>query len=285
MYGFDTAGSLAEETADPRRKAPRAILGALAAVGVAGTLLIIAALRAAPDLLDPELGKLGGGLAVVIQAALGSSWGKLLLLDVCLAIVVCTLTVHASAVRLIFAMARDNGLPGSKALASLPGSSRTPRVPAVLLGLAAIVILAANANFPQIVEVMASVAVVWANLAYLFVTVPQLLRRIRDRGQPDHRKSRGLFTMGRWGLPVNVLAVVWGVLIVSNIAWPRAEIYGETWYRRFAAPLATLAMLGLGFACRRLVSRRSVGVLEDHRAPGFEPALIGAVSGSARAGA
>ena len=27
MYGFDTAGSLAEETDDPRRRAPRAILG------------------------------------------------------------------------------------------------------------------------------------------------------------------------------------------------------------------------------------------------------------------
>ena len=36
MYGFDTAGSLAEETDDPRRRAPRAILVALASVGVAG---------------------------------------------------------------------------------------------------------------------------------------------------------------------------------------------------------------------------------------------------------
>jgi urea carboxylase system permease len=280
MYGFDTAGALAEETDDPRRKAPRAILGALAAVGVAGTLLIIVALRAAPDLLDPELGRLGGGLATIIQGALGSTWGKLLLLDVVLAIAVCTLTVHAAAIRLIFAMARDNGLPGSKALAKLPESTRTPRIPAVLLGLGAILILGANANFPQIVEVMASVAVVWANLAYLFVTVPQLLRRIRDRGQPDHRKARGLFTLGRWGLPVNILAVVWGILIVGNIAWPRPEVYGEVWYRRFAAPMATLAMLGVGLVCRSLVARRSVEILEEHRAPVFEPVLVSAVSGA-----
>ena len=32
MYGFDTAGSLAEETNNPRKHAPRAILRALAAV-------------------------------------------------------------------------------------------------------------------------------------------------------------------------------------------------------------------------------------------------------------
>jgi urea carboxylase system permease len=279
MYGFDTAGALAEETDDPRRKAPRAILGSLAAVGLVGALLILGALRAAPDLTDPNLGRLGGGMAAIIQDALGSVWGQLLLADVVLAIAVCTLTVHAAAVRLIFAMARDNSLPGSGALASMPGSSRTPRLPAVLLGLGALAILIANANFPQIVEVMASVAIVWANLAYLFVTVPLLIRRWRERGR--RRRVDGLFHMGRWGLPVNVLAVAWGLMIVVNIAWPRAEVYGEAWYRRFAAPLATVGMLGAGLLCRMLVGRREVGVLEEHRAPVFVGALATAtVTGS-----
>ena len=40
MYGFDTAGSLAEETADPRRTAPKAIWRALLTAGVLGFLLI-----------------------------------------------------------------------------------------------------------------------------------------------------------------------------------------------------------------------------------------------------
>lgn len=274
MYGFDTAGALAEETDDPRRKAPRAILGSLAAVGLAGALLIFGALRAAPDLSNPDLGRLGGGMATIIQDALGSTWGKWLLADVVLAIVVCTLTVHAAAVRLIFAMARDNGLPGSGALAHMPGSTRTPRGPAVLLGAGALVILAANANFPRVVEVMASVAIAWANLAYLFVTLPLLIRRIRDRGQGVSRRVEGLFSLGRWGLLVNGLAVVWGVLIVVNVAWPRPEIYGEVWFRRFAAPLATAAMLGAGVACRALVSRRPLAVLEEHRAPVFAEVVL-----------
>ena len=267
MYGFDTAGALAEETADPRRKAPRAILGSLAAVGLAGALLILGALRAAPDLRDPELGRLGGGMATIIGEVLGSGWGRLLLLDVVLAIAVCTLTVHASAVRLLFAMARDNGLPGSGTLARVSGSTRTPRVPAILLGLGALAILAANANFPRVVEVMASVAIVWANLAYLFVTVPQLARRIRDRGRGVRPRADGLFHLGRWGLPVNAMAVAWGVLIVLNVGWPRAEVYGEPWYRRFAAPLATATMLGSGVLCRGSIGRREPIVLEEHRAP------------------
>ena len=39
MYGFDTAGSLAEETNNPRKYAPRAIIRAVAAVFVIGALL------------------------------------------------------------------------------------------------------------------------------------------------------------------------------------------------------------------------------------------------------
>src|SRR6185437_11596202 len=41
MYGFDTAGSLAEETLDPRKNAPPGILRALIAAGVAGFLVIL----------------------------------------------------------------------------------------------------------------------------------------------------------------------------------------------------------------------------------------------------
>ena len=266
MYGFDTAGALAEETDDPRRKAPRAILGSLAAVGLAGALLIVGALRAAPDLNDPALGRLGGGMTTVIRDVLGSGWGDVLLADVALAIAVCTLTVHASAVRLVFAMARDNGLPGSGALANLAGSARTPRLPAILLGVGALAILAVNSGLPQVVEVMASVAIAWANLAYLLVTVPQLARRLREprRAAP----VEGLFSLGRWGLPINALAVAWGVLVIVNVGWPRVEIYGEAWYRRFAAPLATATMLVVGWACRSLVGAGAggLGVLEGHRA-------------------
>ena len=48
MYGFDTAGTLAEETDEPRRRAPWAILRALAAAGAIGGLLIVAGLLCRP---------------------------------------------------------------------------------------------------------------------------------------------------------------------------------------------------------------------------------------------
>jgi hypothetical protein len=62
MYGFDTAGSLAEETNNPRKHAPPAILRALAAAGLAGGLLIIVAMMSVSSITAKEIGTLGPAL-------------------------------------------------------------------------------------------------------------------------------------------------------------------------------------------------------------------------------
>ena len=267
MYGFDTAGSLAEETVDPRRWAPRAILGSLGAVGLVGALLILGALMAAPDLADPALGRLGGGMPAIIRGAVGPTWGRLLLVDVTLAIAVCTLTVQASAVRLVFAMARDGGLPWSRTLARLGESARTPRLPALVIGSGAAALLVLNADSPAVVELLASVAIVWANLGYLFVTVPQLARRLRPAASGRDLAADGRFQLGRWGLPINILAVAWGLAVVVNVGWPRAAVYGPSGAGRFAAVWATLALVGVGLGYRAW-TRRGGGrdILAEHRA-------------------
>ena len=48
MYGFDSAAELSEETRDPRKTAPKAIVNALLVSFVGGGLMIIAALMSAP---------------------------------------------------------------------------------------------------------------------------------------------------------------------------------------------------------------------------------------------
>lgn len=265
LYGFDTAGTLAEETDDPRRRAPRAILFATAAVGVAGSLLVLTALLAAPDLRDPELGRGSGGLPYIVTAALGGVVGPPFLALMVVAIVVCSLTVHAAAVRLVFAMARDNLLPFSASLAKVGEDSRTPTMPALCIGAAAAGLLLVNRDFPRVIEFMTSVAVVWANLAYLFVTLPMLWRRF-DLGREEAAAASTPFRLGRWGGIVNGSAVAWGCLVVVNIGWPRPEIYGDGRLGRAGAAPATLAMLVLGLGCAGLARRRRGGVLVEHRA-------------------
>jgi len=245
MYGFDTAGSLAEETLDPRRRAPWAIVQALSAAGAAGLLVLLFSLTSAPDLNAAALASADGGLAYIVKEVVGSLPGRLLLADVAFAIFVCTLSVHTGTVRVVFAMARDGRLPFSTAFARVSESTRTPVIPAILAGLGAILILVINVQFPKVVELVTAVAILWANLAYLLVVAAMFRRRLRgwpEAGSLD--KGFRAFSLGRFGLPVNGLALLWSVFMVVNVGWPRALIYSET--NRFAALSYTSLLLVVG---------------------------------------
>jgi amino acid transporter len=260
MYGFDTAGSLAEETTRPRRRAPRAILQALTAAAIAGGLVMLFALMAAGDF--DKLASPQAGLPSLVKDTLGETLGTLFLCDVIFAIVVCALAVHTCTVRLTFAMARDNNLPFGAVLARVWGVSRTPIVPAVVAGLLAALILVVNVTLPGFIDLVAPIAILWANLAYLCVTGSLLL--MRCRGWPANGGSAvpRVFALGRWGLLVNFLAVVWGVLILLNLGWPRTD--GDNPY---AALCATAGLVAVGGAYYLLVQRHKTGVLAEHRAP------------------
>jgi len=269
LYGFDTAGTLAEETANPRKRAPKAILTALAAAGLAGGLLIATGLMAMIDPSDPSVGLVSGGLPGIIKSVMGSWLGTLFLIEVVFAIIVCDLAVHAGTVRLMFAMARDNSLPFARTLAKVTGETRTPIAPAVVTGVLAAAILLINVNAPRIIETLCSVALVWANLAYLMVTFPLLLSRLKARGaraEAAAAPADGRFSLGRFGLPVNIAAVCWGMFVVVNMSWPRAAIYGDDPVGRFGAILATTGLLGVGAAYYLLVGRNRRGVLPEHAA-------------------
>lgn len=271
LYGFDTAGTLAEETSNPRKRAPKAILTALAAAGVAGGLLIATGLMAMIDPSDPSVGLISGGLPGIIQSVLGSWLGTLFLIEVVFAIIVCDLAVHAGTVRLMFAMARDNSLPFARSLARVTGETRTPIAPAVVTGALAAAILLINVNAPRIVETLCAVSLVWANLAYLMVTFPLLLSRLRNRRTDGEATAAdGRFSLGRFALPVNIAAVCWGAFVVVNMSWPREAIYGDDPVGRFAAVFSTLGLLGVGAAYYLLVGRNRRGVLPEHAAEALE---------------
>ncbi|WP_211241049.1 APC family permease [Pseudonocardia spinosispora] len=264
MYGFDTASSLAEESHDPRRNAPKAILRALFFSFLLGGLILLLALMAAPDLTDPALSA-NGGLQTLILQVLGGGVGSVILVAVVIAVVVCDLAVHAAAIRLAFAMARDNNLPSGAKLCTISPRFGTPVVASVAVGVVAVVLLLLTIS-PQIYTVVTSIAIIMIYVAYLLVTGSMLAKRLRGTWVP---RADG-FSLGRWGLPVNVLAVVWGVAMTVNLAWPRAEIYNATppfhWYLRGAGILFPAVILGAGFAYYWFVQRHRTGVVAEHAA-------------------
>src|SRR4051794_3979214 len=268
MFGFDTAGSLAEETTDPRRTAPRAILGALGAAGVAGMLLLLFALMAAKN-LHAE-GVSGNGLPFIVKDVLGDTVGNILLWDVVISIGVCCLAIHTAAIRMMFSMARDNALPGGRALARVSRTSRTPIVPSILVGLIALIILLVNIRQEKIFTVITGVAIVMIYIAYLCVTVPLLLRR--RAGWPAAEQRTDLFTLGRAGLAVNAFAILYGAFMAINIVWPRHEIYGAGNYK-WGGLLFVIVAVGAGGIYWFGAGQHSMGVLDEHAAEAMEAPL------------
>ncbi|MEV7286752.1 amino acid permease [Streptomyces sp. NPDC093252] len=271
MYGFDTASSLGEECLDPSRNAPRAIIRAIVASFLLGGLVLLLALMSVSSLGGEELSV--AGLQFIVLDVLGSTAGKAMLWCVLIAVTVCALAVHTAAIRLAFAMARDNNLPAARLLARVSPRFRTPVLPAVVIGVLALAILVVNIRQPQIITVVTSIGIIMVYLAYLGVTVPMLVARLRGRWQPA---GDGRFSLGRWGLPVNAVAVVWGLAMTVNLMWPRAAIYNASapfhWYLRWGAVLFVAVIAGGGFAYYWLVQRHRTGVLAEHRLESAPPA-------------
>jgi urea carboxylase system permease len=271
LYGFDTAGSLAEETNNPRKYAPQSLLRALAASFTAGLLIILFALMSVGKIDDSEISV--SGLPYIVKSVLGEKLGNVFLLDSALAITVCVLAVQTAAIRIMFSMGRDNNLPFGHALARISQQSQAPVVPSVIVGILAIAILLINVGQAQVFLVITSVAIILVYIAYLLVTAPLLARRLRGwprvGGSPAAGSTK-LFALGRWGIPVNVLAVAWGAFMIVNLAWPRNAVYNatapfHTYYQWFAVWFpAAVGILGGSYYL--LVQRHRTGVLAEHRA-------------------
>ena len=264
MYGFDSAGSLAEETDDPRRKAPKAILQALATAGTMGFLLILFGTMAVGDALYKDPTSLG--LAVITKDVLGDFWGDVFLWDCALAIFVCCLAIHAMSVRILFAMGRDNNLPGGSKLASVSGKRRVPVFPAVLVGAIAIAILALNIANPYAVTIVLGLGIIYMYLAYLGVTVPLFQRR--RQGWPANLPTgnKGLFSLGPWALVTNAIAILYGLSMVINLAWPRDYFYGAKWYQQYGPILGVVLAVGAGLIIYYGYQKDKMEVLPEHRA-------------------
>jgi amino acid transporter len=230
IYGFDTASTLAEETRDPRRAAPKAVLFSVIGAFIIGGVFLLGTLVAIPNLGGAIKGLYGP--AQIIEANFSPAFATIYLLVVSAAIFVCCLSIMAATVRLCFGMSRDNQLPFSRSLSRVSPKLHTP-----LWTCIAVAVLAA---VPFIKYSGAGIiAIAATGMIYLSYFLGNIvIMRARVRGWP---KTTAPFKLGRWGLLVNAVGLLYGGAMLVNFAWPRAASNPE--------PQQTggLLSLGIGF--------------------------------------
>jgi urea carboxylase system permease len=216
IYGFDTASTLAEETRDPRRAAPKAVLFSIIGAFIIGGVFLLGTLMAIPNLHTAITanGGLGWGPQNIIEANFSSPFATIYLLVVSAAIFVCCLSIMAATIRLCFGMSRDNQLPFSRHLAKVSPSLHTP--------IWTCITVAVISALPFIQFSGAGIIAIAATaLIYLSYFLGNLaILRDRLRGWP---RTAAPFRLGKWGLFINLLGLLYGGSMLVNFAWPRIQ--------------------------------------------------------------
>jgi urea carboxylase system permease len=210
IYGFDTAGTLAEETRDPRREAPKAILASVIGAFVVGGIFLYACLLAIPNLGSAIKGPFGP--ADIIDANFGNAFSTVFLLVVAAAIFICCLAIQTATIRLCFGMSRDDALPASKQLSWVHPKFHTPIGACIAIGFLSFIPMLQYAG-------AGIIAIAATGMIYLSYFIGNIaLLRARLRGWP---KAKAPFALGRWAIPLNIVALAWGGGMLVNFAWPR----------------------------------------------------------------
>jgi amino acid transporter len=233
IVGFESAANLAEETQNPARVVPRAMWQAVLASGVLGFLFLLAVTAAAKN--PAALAKSSTPIADVIKAVLGSFIGDLLLILVVISIFACGLVIMITAVRLTWAMSRDERFPGWQLWRVISPRTQTPRNATILVLVVMEAILAIFAERSGVLFTLFSAATLLPAVLYL-ATV--LLFAVKRRHLPP---SYG-FDLRRWETPVLILALVW---LVFELSIFRDSSFKQPWI--YVGVMAAIGLIYLAY--------------------------------------
>ncbi|MGA5219754.1 amino acid permease [Streptomyces cinereoruber] len=210
LAGFEAAADVAEEAVDAKRSVPRAILGSVVVSVVLGMLVLIGFTVAVPS--DEVLA--AGGLPAVFQYWLGEGLSRTFVGVVVFAMFALMVVSAAVVARLLFAMARDNVLPGSALLRRVNLTTRTP-VPALLTGYVLnVAVLLFGHNSSNAFGTLVGATAVLPYLVYLLIVVAYGYRRRRLDA------IDGAFDLGRFAGPVFCASLVYLVAVVLTLTLP-----------------------------------------------------------------
>jgi amino acid transporter len=278
FYGFEACGDVAEEVPDPGRQIPKAMRRTIWIGGIPSLLVAIALVLAQPDFGAILSGEVADPIGETFAAVFGSVGSKVITVIILISFLSCTLSIQAAASRLLYSYARDRMIFGSAVLARFSTRRHVPpyaMITATVLP-AAVVIIAQLVSEEALLKVI-SFASGAIYIAFQAVVLAALIARSRGW------RPSGRFSLGRWGVPVNIAALVYGVAAALNLFWPRGE--GLPWTDRYILVLGCAVVIGTGVLYMTLGRPYRHGTAPDGDAVvagSREPVAAGGGDGSVR---
>jgi amino acid transporter len=223
---------------------PRAIWIALLSVAAVVILNAVAATLAHPNPADVVAGRDVDPVSTAVVTSFGSWSAKPFAAVVLAAFLACGMAAQALTARTIYSIARDDVLPASRFLRSVDRRQAPIGAIVATTGVACLALLLGLHSAAVGSLIAFGTAAIY--VAFLLVALAALIARLRGTWVPA-----GRVRLGRAGVAVNALAVVWLAFETVNIAWPRNSLAppGAPAYQVWAAPivLAVIAAGGLSY--------------------------------------
>ncbi len=237
-YGFEACGDVAEEVQDPGRLIPRAMRRTIYIGGAAATFVCLSLVLAVSDIPAVISGEDTDPVSTILDEAFGPVGSKIILAIVLMSFLSCAMSLQAAASRLAYSYGRDEMIMGSSLLKKF---SVTRHVPPYALLLAAIVpaviVIGSKISTDAITKII-SFAAFGIYLGFQMVVLAALRARLKGW------VPSGKFTLGKWGMAINIAALVYGVTAMINMAWPRTP--DAPWYDNWIVALSAGVVVVIG---------------------------------------
>ena len=221
--GYDASAHLSEETHDPSRNAPWGMVLAVLVSGIAGYAMLLAVTLSIGDLEAARAAD--NPFIFVLRGALGARGGNALVCVAMAAMWFCGLSSVTSNSRMLFAFARDGGLPFAHRLASVSPRFRSPHF-AVWTSASMAFLVALWSDAYSAMVALSTIAL------YASYGLPILF------GMRKRERLRGPWTLGRWSRAVTGVALGWIAVCMALFVLPPNQLAGYT----FAGCLFALSL-------------------------------------------
>ena len=233
LMGWEASADLAEETVEPRKATPRAMFRAVLLCSVGGFVVMAVLILAIPTSIGEAVTH-PNTMFWIVEEQLGAFPAAIVKIIAFLSLMGCIVANVAVATRLIFSVSRDRLLPFSSKLSSVSQRFRTPVVASVVLWAVCMIINIAGGG--QIFRITAMAVIAY----YLTYAATMVAVMVGQRNGRIPSAGPGHFGLGRWLVPVCVIALAWCGVVIVGYLLPAANHYIIGY---FAAALGLGALL------------------------------------------
>jgi amino acid transporter len=225
--GYDASAHVTEETQDPTRNAPWGIFLSVAISGVVGYAMLLVVTLCVKDL---NVAASAPNVFIhVLNTSVGPVLGNALVWMVMGAMWFCGLSSITSNSRMLFAFARDGGLPQSERIARVSSRFKSPHWAVWISAAAALLV----ALWAEAYSAMVALSTLALYASYGLPIAAGLVARRRGSWA-----KRGPWNLGGWSSFVNTVALIWVVVVTVLFVLPPNALAGYT----FAGCLALLGV-------------------------------------------